>query len=225
MTRILGRLVIAAGLLWLVGCGGASQEKTDGGAAVATDKAAPAAMEQKAAPAAKQEQPHVTKNYRMKTSLGDVVLELDSTLAPLTVANFDGYVRKGHYDGTIFHRIINDFMIQGGGFDADMTQRPTDPPVENEASNGLKNRTYTIAMARTSAVHSATSQFFINVKNNDFLDFRSPDPQGFGYCVFGKVVEGIDVVDRIKAVPTGTKKGMKDVPNDPVTILEIKPVE
>src|SRR3954462_7691127 len=138
---------------------------------------------------------------------GVVTLELDEQKAPKTVANFVNYVKKGHYDGTIFHRVIDGFMIQGGGFAPDMSQKPTDAPVENEANNGLKNDKYTVAMARTSAPHSASAQFFINVANNDFLNFTSPTAQGWGYAVFGKVVEGTDVVEKMKAVKTGRASG------------------
>lgn len=139
---------------------------------------------------------------KLHTSLGVITLALDADKAPKTVANFLNYVQTGHYDGTVFHRVINNFMIQGGGMTAAMTQKATGPAIENEAANGLKNKKYTLAMARTSAPHSATAQFFINVKDNDFLDFSAPTPQGFGYCVFGHVVEGQDVVDKIKAVKT-----------------------
>jgi peptidyl-prolyl cis-trans isomerase B (cyclophilin B) len=163
----------------------------------------------------------VSKQFLMKTSLGEIVLELDYDKAPKTCANFESYVAKGHYNGTVFHRVIGTFMIQGGGMDSLMTERPTDAPIENEAANGLKNQRGTIAMARTNAVHSATSQFFINVVDNDFLNHRSPDPQGFGYCVFGSVVKGMETVDAIKAVPTGTKGMYRDVPQSPVVIESI----
>ncbi|WP_038769665.1 peptidylprolyl isomerase, partial [Burkholderia pseudomallei] len=135
-----------------------------------------------------------------------------------TVENFLNYVKKGHYDGTIFHRVINGFMIQGGGFEPGLKQKPTDAPIANEANNGLKNDTYTIAMARTNDPHSATAQFFINVNDNEFLNHSSPTPQGWGYAVFGKVVEGQDIVDKIKAVKTGSKGFHQDVPNDDVVI-------
>ncbi len=163
----------------------------------------------------------MSKQFLMKTNLGEVVLELDYAKAPKTCANFESYVQKGHYNGTVFHRVIANFMIQGGGMDSLMTEKTTDKPVENEASNGLKNLRGTIAMARTNAVHSATSQFFINVVDNDFLNHRSPDPQGFGYCVFGHVVKGLEVVDAIKAVPTGSKGMYRDVPQSPVVIESI----
>lgn len=149
---------------------------------------------------------------------GVITLELDEQKAPKTVANFLAYVNKGHYDGTVFHRVIDGFMIQGGGFAPGMQQKPTDKPVENEANNGLKNDRYTVAMARTSDPHSASAQFFINVADNDFLNHKSPTPQGWGYAVFGKVVAGQDVVDRLKGVPTGNKGGHGDVPKTDVVI-------
>lgn len=150
------------------------------------------------------------------TNHGNIKLELDADKAPKTVENFLSYVRAGHYDGTIFHRVIDGFMIQGGGFEPGMKQKPTNEPVENEAKNGLKNEPYTVAMARTAAPHSASAQFFINLKNNSFLD--CPGQDGWGYCVFGKVVEGMDVVDKIRAVKT-TRTGMfADVPVENVVI-------
>ena len=161
----------------------------------------------------------------LETSLGNITLELDADKAPLTVANFLSYVDSGHYDGTIFHRVIDGFMIQGGGFTSAMAQKPTAAPIKNEAANGLSNRRGTIAMARTSVVDSATSQFFINVVDNPFLDFRAPTPAAFGYCVFGRVTDGMDVVDRIRKVPTGFAAGMQDVPVQPVVILSAKRVD
>jgi peptidyl-prolyl cis-trans isomerase B (cyclophilin B) len=155
---------------------------------------------------------------RLTTNHGPIVLELDDDDAPATVANFVQYVRDGHYDNTLFHRVIDGFMIQGGGFAPGMSQKPTRAPVANEAGNGLKNKRYTVAMARTSDPHSATAQFFINVNDNDSLDYKGPSPQGWGYCVFGKVVEGAEIVDRIKAVPTGRSGFHQDVPRDDVTI-------
>ncbi|MBK6008474.1 peptidyl-prolyl cis-trans isomerase [Ramlibacter ginsenosidimutans] len=149
---------------------------------------------------------------------GVITLELDEQKAPKTVANFLAYVKKGHYDGTIFHRVIDGFMVQGGGFAPGMSQKPTDAPIENEANNGLKNEKYSVAMARTSAPHSASAQFFINVADNEFLNHKSPTPQGWGYAVFGKVVGGKDVVDRIKAVETGNRGGHGDVPKTDVVI-------
>ena len=162
-----------------------------------------------------QEQPMVI----LKTTLGDITIKLFPDKAPITVANFLAYVDSGHYNGTVFHRVIDGFMIQGGGFNRWMLQKPTQAPIKNEAANGLQNKRGTIAMARTSVVDSATSQFFINVVDNAFLDFKSPDPRGFGYCVFGEVVSGMDVVDQIKAVRTGVKNGMADVPLQTVEIL------
>ncbi|WBY01589.1 peptidylprolyl isomerase [Ramlibacter tataouinensis] len=149
---------------------------------------------------------------------GVVTLELDEAKAPKTVENFLSYVKKGHYDGTIFHRVIDGFMVQGGGFAPGMSQKPTDAPVQNEANNGLKNDCYTVAMARTNDPHSASAQFFINVADNDFLNHRAPNPQGWGYAVFGKVVAGTDVVDRIKAVKTGRKGFHDDVPQQDVVL-------
>jgi peptidyl-prolyl cis-trans isomerase B (cyclophilin B) len=149
---------------------------------------------------------------------GVITLELDAQKAPKSVENFLHYVRKGHYDGTIFHRVIPGFMVQGGGFEPGMTQKPTDAPIENEANNGLKNDNYTVAMARTNAPHSATAQFFINIADNGFLNHTAPSAQGWGYAVFGKVVSGQDVVDRIKAVKTGRKGFHDDVPQDDVVI-------
>jgi peptidyl-prolyl cis-trans isomerase B (cyclophilin B) len=162
---------------------------------------------------------------RLHTSHGVIALELDAERAPRTTENFIGYVKGGHYDNTVFHRVINGFMIQGGGFEPGMKQKPTGAPIENEARNGLKNARYTIAMARTSDPHSATAQFFINVADNDFLDHTAPNAQGWGYCVFGKVVDGFDVVDRIKGVRT-TRIGMhQDVPETDVVIQRAELVE
>jgi peptidyl-prolyl cis-trans isomerase B (cyclophilin B) len=155
---------------------------------------------------------------KLHTNLGDISLELDADKAPDTVANFLQYVRDGYYNGTLFHRVIDGFMIQGGGFSADMRQKPTRAPIQNEAHNGLRNQAYTIAMARTPDPHSATAQFFINVADNGFLDYVEPSTQGYGYCVFGKVTEGMDVVDRIKKVRTGMRAGHQDVPVEDVLI-------
>ncbi|RYF63065.1 MAG: peptidyl-prolyl cis-trans isomerase [Comamonadaceae bacterium] len=149
---------------------------------------------------------------------GVITLELDRAKAPKSVENFLSYVKKGHYDNTVFHRVIPGFMVQGGGFAPGMTQKPTDAEIENEANNGLKNDNYTVAMARTSAPHSATAQFFINVSNNGFLNHTAPSAQGWGYAVFGKVVGGTDVVDKIKAVKTGRKGFHDDVPLEDVII-------
>jgi len=155
---------------------------------------------------------------KLTTSMGPIVIELDEKKAPVSAANFLKYVDAGHYDGTIFHRVIDGFMVQGGGFTKDMGQKPVNAAIKNESSNGLKNDNYTLAMARTSVRDSATSQFFINVKQNDFLNYSGESPQGWGYAVFGKVVEGQDVVDRIKKVPTGTTGGHQNVPTTPVVI-------
>lgn len=155
---------------------------------------------------------------KLQTNFGDITIELNAEKAPITAANFLQYVDAGFYDGTIFHRVINGFMIQGGGFDTTMTQKSTQAEIKNEADNGLGNEKYTIAMARTSAPHSASSQFFINVANNDFLNHTAPSGNGWGYCVFGKVVEGMDVVDKIKQVATTSKKGHQDVPSSDVVI-------
>jgi peptidyl-prolyl cis-trans isomerase B (cyclophilin B) len=160
----------------------------------------------------------MTKTVDLDTSQGTIRLELDEEKAPVTVKNFITNVENGHYDGTVFHRVIKGFMVQGGGFEPGMQQRPTGNAIQNEASNGLKNAKYTVAMARTSAPHSATAQFFINAADNAFLDFKSETPSGWGYAVFGKVVKGIEVVDAIEQVRTGNRAGHSDVPLDDVTI-------
>ena len=156
---------------------------------------------------------------KIKTNLGSFTLELDEEKAPISSKNFKDYVKKGFYNGTIFHRVIDGFMIQGGGFDLDMSQKETDSPIKNEASNGLKNEKYTVAMARTSIPDSATSQFFINTSDNSFLDY--PGQDGAGYCVFGKVTEGFDIVDKINSVQTGSNNDHQDVPVEPVIIKEV----
>ena len=161
----------------------------------------------------------------IETTEGNITLELDSAKAPQTVANFVAYAESGHYDGTIFHRVIPGFMIQGGGFDADMKQKSTNPPVAIEADNGLKNLNGTVAMARTNDPNSATSQFFINVKDNGFLDHTSPTPQGWGYAVFGKVTEGMDTISSIEKVKTSTSGGHQDVPETEVIINKVTIVE
>ena len=161
------------------------------------------------------------KKATMETSMGTITLELDDAKAPETVANFVQYAKDGHYDGTIFHRVIDGFMIQGGGFTKDMNQKETREPIRNEAMNGLKNLRGTIAMARTMVVDSATSQFFINLVDNDFLDFSAPTPQGFGYAVFGEVVDGLSVVDAIGKVKTGFSGPHQNVPEEPVVIRKI----
>ena len=155
---------------------------------------------------------------RLKTNFGSIALELDTGRAPETVKNFLEYVESGFYSNTVFHRVIDGFMIQGGGFEPGMRQKPVRGPIKNEADNGVKNERYTIAMARTSEPHSASSQFFINVKDNGFLDHTAPNAQGWGYCVFGKIVEGQDVVDKIKRVKTGKRGGHADVPVEDVII-------
>jgi peptidyl-prolyl cis-trans isomerase B (cyclophilin B) len=155
---------------------------------------------------------------KLTTNHGVIALELDVDKAPKTVANFLAYVAAGHYDNTVFHRVIKNFMIQGGGMEPGMNQKPCKAPIENEAANGLKNKRGTVAMARTNDPHSATAQFFINTVDNDFLDFKSPTGQGWGYCVFGEVVEGLDVVDKIRAVRTANKGGHQDVPVEDVII-------
>lgn len=157
---------------------------------------------------------------KLHTNHGIITLELDAEKAPKTVENFLQYVRDGFFDGTIFHRVIDGFMIQGGGFEPDMTQKPTRAAIPNEAANGLKNDTYTIAMARTNDPGSATAQFFINVANNSFLNHTAPTPQGYGYAVFGKVVEGMDVIDKLKKVKTGNRAGHQDVPLEDVVITQ-----
>lgn len=162
----------------------------------------------------------MSKKVELQTNHGAILIELDDTKAPVTVANFLSYVEKGHYNGTVFHRVIKGFMVQGGGFEPGMKQKPTDESIKNEANNGLKNDHYTLAMARTSAPHSASAQFFINTTNNDFLNFKSESPSGWGYAVFGKVISGKEVVDAIEGVKTGNKGGHGDVPLDDVVITQ-----
>lgn len=159
-------------------------------------------------------------NVVLTTSMGAITLELDAKKAPKSVENFVAYVKAGHYDGTIFHRVMDNFMIQGGGFNDKMVQKPTKAAIKNEADNGLKNNKYTVAMARTNDPHSATAQFFINVADNDFLNFSSPTERGWGYAVFGRVTAGMDVVDNIKKVKTGNNGFHQNVPLEPVTILK-----
>ena len=161
------------------------------------------------------------KKVTMETSMGTITFALDDEKAPETVANFVRYAQDGHYDGTVFHRVIDGFMVQGGGFTKDMNQKETREPIRNEAMNGLKNRRGTIAMARTMVVDSATSQFFVNLVDNDFLDFQNPTPQGFGYAVFGEVTDGMDVVDRIAKVKTGSVGPYQNVPEEPVVIRKV----
>ena len=161
---------------------------------------------------------------KLHTSHGEITIDLNNEKAPITTKNFIEYVNSGHFDNTIFHRVINNFMIQGGGFEPGMNQKETRATIENEAANGLKNDAYTVAMARTSDVNSATAQFFINVADNGFLNHTKPTAEGFGYCVFGKVVEGTDVVDKIKEVKTGNKGGHQDVPLDDVIIQKAEEI-
>jgi peptidyl-prolyl cis-trans isomerase B (cyclophilin B) len=162
---------------------------------------------------------------KLHTNHGTITLELDDAKAPNTVKNFMEYVNSGFYSNTIFHRVIDGFMIQGGGFEPGMKQKAVNAPIKNEAANGLKNDIYTIAMARTNDPHSATAQFFINVKNNGFLNYSAPNPQGYGYCVFGKVVDGMNVVDAIRKVKTGTRGGFQDVPLEDVVITKAEVVK
>ena len=189
--------------------------------ALALTSLALAAIFSVATPAAAQDAN--APKVKLSTSMGDIVVQLDPAKAPKTVENFLQYVKDKHYDGTIFHRVIDGFMVQGGGFTADMAQKPVRAPIVLEAQNGLKNDTYTIAMARTSVPDSATAQFFINVKDNAMLNARQPS--GDGYAVFGKVVQGTDVVDKIKAVATGNKGGHQNVPSSPVTITSASVVK
>jgi peptidyl-prolyl cis-trans isomerase B (cyclophilin B) len=161
----------------------------------------------------------------MKTNYGTIVLELNSEKAPKTVENFLAYAEDGFYDGTLFHRVIDKFVIQGGGFGPGMTQKMTRPPIENEANNGLRNARGTLAMARATDPHSATSQFFVNIVDNDFLNYTAPTPAGWGYCVFGKVIDGMHIVDQIKGVVTGSKLGHKDVPLSDVIIEKMQVIE
>ncbi|MBR4654959.1 MAG: peptidyl-prolyl cis-trans isomerase [Kiritimatiellae bacterium] len=165
------------------------------------------------------------KKVTIETSMGTITAELDDVKAPVTVKNFIDYVQSGHYEGTIFHRVIDGFMIQGGGFTREMAQKQTREPIRNEAANGLKNKRGTFAMARTMVVDSATSQFFINLVDNDFLDYRGPDPRSFGYAVFGHVMEGMDVVDRIAKVKTGFAGPHQNVPQEPIVIKKMQLVQ
>ena len=162
---------------------------------------------------------------RMTTTMGNIDIELDYDNAPKSAANFEQYVKEGHFDGTIFHRVIDGFMIQGGGMLPDMSQKKTRATIENEANNGLKNVKGSIAMARTNDPHSASSQFFINVADNAFLDHTSPTPQGWGYAVFGKVVDGMDIVEKMKGVATGSRSGHQDVPLEDIVIEKAEVIE
>jgi len=211
-------LLAGVALLVIVACGTAKNDKTTAEPAAAAENAV----------AAENTKP-AGDRFVITTNMGAFTVQLDREKAPLSTENFAQYANSGAYDSTIFHRVISTFMIQGGGFTTDMKQRETRPAILNEAANGLKNTRGTIAMARTNDVNSATSQFFINVKDNDFLNFRdSLDTRNFGYAVFGSVISGMEVVDQIKAVPTGTTPAeggypMKDVPVSPVVILSVKP--
>lgn len=162
---------------------------------------------------------------KLHTNFGIITLELDAEKAPITVKNFLEYVNSGFYSNTVFHRVIDGFMIQGGGFEPGMKQKSTNAPIQNEATNGLKNENYTVAMARTSEPHSASSQFFINIKNNSFLNHTAPNAQGWGYCVFGKVVDGTEVVDAIRKVKTGNSGFHQDVPKEDVIIIKAEVVQ
>jgi cyclophilin family peptidyl-prolyl cis-trans isomerase len=167
-----------------------------------------------------QAQNPAAQRVKLETSMGNIVLELDAQKAPRTVANFVQYVKDRHYDGTVFHRVIDGFMIQGGGFTADMQQKPTRSSIQNEADNGLRNTPLTVAMARTQDPHSASAQFFINVADNRFLNHTQPTLNGWGYAVFGKVVAGADVVDKIRQVRTGSRGMLQDMPTTPITIIK-----
>ncbi len=167
----------------------------------------------------------MSKTVQIETSAGAIRVELDEANAPLSTANFLAYAKAGHYDGTVFHRVIKGFMVQGGGFEVGMKQKSTMAPIKNEANNGVKNKHYTLAMARTSDPHSATAQFFINATDNSFLDFKAENTQGWGYAVFGKVVAGTEIVDAIERVRTGSKGGHQDVPLEDVVIQRVTEVD
>jgi peptidyl-prolyl cis-trans isomerase B (cyclophilin B) len=208
MARLSKIGFVLFGLVLAVACGSGEAPPSDSGTAPAASGAAPA---------------DVGSNLvEIRTSMGTMKAELYPDKAPATVENFLKYANEGFYDGTIFHRVIKGFMIQGGGFTPDMTEKDTHPPIQNEADNGLKNGRGTLAMARTSEPHSASSQFFINTKDNAFLDHSEPTLRGWGYAVFGKVVEGLDVLDKIESVSTGSRGGQDDVPTDPVVIESIR---
>ncbi len=194
------------------------------GLAVAQKSKTPAAKKDVKKPKENQNKEKAV-SVKIETNHGSIVVELDSEKAPITVKNFLNYVERKFYDDLIFHRVIPDFMIQGGGFDKDLKQRPTDAAIKNEAANGLKNLKGTIAMARTPDPNSASSQFFINLKDNDFLNYKGPMPQDYGYAVFGKVTEGMDVVEKIAAVKTTASGQMRDVPAEPVVIKSIRKIE
>jgi peptidyl-prolyl cis-trans isomerase B (cyclophilin B) len=233
LSALLPRLLVAAAcsftLLSVVGLSAATAQTAPPAAKTqaAPAKAQPSKAPAKAAPKANFCKPEKGTPVKVKltTSMGAMMLELDQEKAPISVANFVKYVEKGHYNGTIFHRVMDNFMVQGGGFTKDMQQKPTDAPIKNESTNGLKNDVYTLAMARTGVRDSATSQFFINVKGNDFLNFSGENPQGWGYAVFGKVVEGTDVVDKMKVVRTGNAGGHQNVPVEPIVIEKAECVQ
>ena len=209
MACLVSIIMVASAVLCFVGVSTVMGEDPKD----ASPQAAPTSGEK-----AKSDHPQVA----IKTSMGVIVLELDRKRAPVTVENFLQYAKDGFYNGTLFHRVIPDFMIQGGGMEPGMKKKPTRDPIRNEATNGLKNKTGTIAMARTSVVDSATGQFFINCKDNSFLDHRDTSSRGYGYAVFGKVVEGMDVVRKIEKSPTGTKGGYRDVPVEDITIVSVE---
>jgi len=215
MACLLSIMMVAAATLYFVGVSDVTGlEPKD-----PSSPAPPASGEKAKSP--ESEHPRVL----IKTSMGDIVVELDRKRAPVTVENFLGYAKEGFYNGTLFHRVIPGFMIQGGGMEPGMKQKTTRSPIRNEATNGLKNQTGTIAMARTSVVDSATSQFFINCQDNAFLDHQNNSAKGYGYAVFGQVVEGMDVVRKIEKVPTGTKGLHRDVPLEDVLILSVEPMK
>lgn len=216
-TKGLLAISVAASLVIYFAMGCKAEDRSGTQEPVSAESAVQAQKKAGAVKAVKTGNPRV----RMKTSAGDIVLELDAEKAPLSVENFLTYARDGVYNGTIFHRVIPQFMIQGGGFEPGMKKKPTRSPIRNEAHNGLKNKKGTIAMARTSSVDSATNQFFINCKDNTFLDHRSKDSRGYGYAVFGRVVDGMDVVEAIEKVPTGSKGGYQDVPRENVVIESV----
>ncbi|MDR2054880.1 MAG: peptidyl-prolyl cis-trans isomerase [Desulfovibrio sp.] len=200
MAMFRAQVLLSAFMILSVPCGSASAALNDAASPDASAKSSVAPV------------------VRLETNFGDILVRLDDRKAPISTANFIQYVKSGHYDGTVFHRVIKGFMIQGGGFTPDMKQKTARAAIRNEAGNGLKNQKYTIAMARTNDPHSATSQFFINTKDNGFLDFKNQSPQGWGYAVFGRVIKGQDVVDKIEAVDTGKRGLHDDVPTAPVIV-------
>ena len=213
----LAAVTLAAGL--------AAQTPAPAAKPAATKPAPKKAPEKSKTNFCKPETKGTSVKVKLTTSMGAMTLELDSEKAPISVENFVKYVESGHYAGTVFHRVIDGFMIQGGGFTKDMQQKPTRDQIKNESTNGLKNDMYTVAMARTGVRDSATSQFFINVKNNDFLNFSGENPQGWGYAVFGKVVEGTDIVDKMRGVRTATTGGHQNVPVEAIVIEKAECVQ